>query len=69
MVKQLADDALCEKGFQVLERELGPVQALRFLSLISRESFDYQRWREQHFGEMELDDILSQARAGSHSSP
>lgn len=57
------DDTLCIKGLAVLEDHLGPVQALRFLALISRQPFDYQYWRQQHFGKMSLAEILVQARA------
>jgi hypothetical protein len=39
------------------------VQALRFLALISRQPFDYQHWRQQHFGKMSLAEILVQAQA------
>src|SRR5512145_1487615 len=65
MPEPLADEALCAKGFAVLEDHLGPVEALRFFALISRESFDYQRWRQQHFGAMSLAEILAQAEARS----
>ena len=53
MADSLEDDALCAKGLAVLEDHLGPVQALRFLALISRQPFDYQHWRQQHFGKTE----------------
>ena len=62
MADSLEDDALCAKGLAVLEDHLGPVQALRFLALISRQPFDYQHWRQQHFGKMSLAEILAQAR-------
>jgi hypothetical protein len=58
----LEDDALCAKGLAVLEDHLGPVQALRFLALISRRPFDYQYWRQQHFRKMSLAEILVQAQ-------
>lgn len=45
MPKLFADYKLCNKGFEILEENLGPVQALRFLALISRQPFDYQQWR------------------------
>ena len=61
MPEPLADEALCAKGFAVLEDHLGPVDALRFLVLISRQPFDYQRWRQAHFGTMSLAEILTQA--------
>ncbi len=62
MSEQLTDDALYAKGLAVLEDHLGPVQTLRFLALMSRQSFDYQRWRQQHFGGMSLEEIFAQAQ-------
>lgn len=62
MPEPLADEVLCTKGFTVLEESLGPVEALRFLSLVSRQPFDYQRWRQQRFGGMSLAEILSEAQ-------
>jgi hypothetical protein len=38
------------------------VDTLRFLALMSRQSCDYQRWRQQHFGAMSLEEILAKAR-------
>jgi hypothetical protein len=61
MPEPLADEALCVKGLAVLEDHLGPVDALRFFALISRQPFDYQRWRQQHFGAMSLAEIFIQA--------
>ena len=61
MPEPLADEALCVKGLAVLEDHLGPVDALRFFALISRQFFDYQRWRQQHFGAMSLAEIFIQA--------
>lgn len=46
MPEPLPDEALCAKGCTVLEDHLGPVDALRFFALISRQPFDYQRWRQ-----------------------
>ncbi len=63
MPDQLTDEALCERGLAVIEHELGPVPALRFLSLISRQPFDYQRWRQQHFDGMSLAEILAQSQS------
>ena len=62
MSEQLTDDALYAKGLMVLEDHLGPVHTLRFLALMSRQSFDYQHWRQQHFGVMDLEEILAQAQ-------
>jgi hypothetical protein len=59
MADPLADNDLCTKGVAVLEDHLGPVEALRFLALISRQPFDYQSWRDQHFAAMTLAQILA----------
>ncbi len=61
MTEQPTDIVLRDKGLTALEQELGPVQALRFLSLISRQPFDYQEWRRQAFNGMTLSEVLSQA--------
>jgi hypothetical protein len=50
----MADDALRATGMAILKASLGPVQALRFLALLSRDPFDYQSWRDQHFAGMSL---------------
>ena len=63
MPNLLADDVLCAKGLAALEDQLGPVQALRFLALISRQPFDYPSWRQQHFEGMSLDEILTKVQA------
>ena len=47
------------RGIAVLEANLGPVEALRFLALLSREPFDYQSWRDKHFQGMSLVEILT----------
>jgi hypothetical protein len=46
----------------LLEDQLGPVQTLRFLALLSRQPFDYQRWRQQYFAGMSLTEVLTQAQ-------
>jgi hypothetical protein len=63
MADSFEDDVQCAKGLAVLEDHLGPMQALRFLALISRQPVDYQHWREQYFGKMRLAEMLAQARA------
>lgn len=61
MAELLADDALRAKGMAVLDANLGPVDALRFLALLSREPFDYQSWRDKHFQGMSLTEILTRS--------
>lgn len=61
MAEVMADDVLRAKGMAVLEANLGPVEALRFLALLSREPFDYQSWRDKHFQGISLAEILTKA--------
>jgi hypothetical protein len=61
MADEIADDLLRAKGMAVLEANLGPVEALRFLALLTREPFDYQSWRDEHFKGMSLEEVLSRA--------
>ena len=66
MTERPADAVLREKGLAALEEELGPVQALRFLAMISRQPFDYKKWRRQEFDGMSLSEVLSQASDAQH---
>ena len=47
---------------RALTENLGPVQALRFLALVSREPFDYQEWRRQYFSQYDVDELLIELR-------
>ena len=68
MTESLADDALCAKGLTLLEEQLGAVETLRFLALLSRQPFDYQRWRQQHFAGMSLAEVLTRVQEASPPS-
>ena len=50
-------------GFHVVivSDSLGPVDALRFLALVSGEPFDYQKWRKEYFSKYDLDLLLEEA--------
>jgi hypothetical protein len=49
MAKQLTEQELRQQAVRALTESLGPVEALRFLALVSREPFDYQEWRRKYF--------------------
>ncbi len=68
MAETLADETLRAKGMAALEADLGPVEALRFLALLSREPFDYQCWRDKHFQGMSLMEILDRAKETPRSA-
>jgi hypothetical protein len=62
MPEPLTNEGLWEKGLALLESQLGPVQTLRFMAMISRQPFDYQRWREERFGALSIDEVLAQMK-------
>ncbi len=67
MAEISSDAVLRDRGFAVLEQELGPVEAFRFLALLSRQPFDYQAWRQKQFNGISLRDLFSQL--SSQDSP
>ena len=62
MAKELNEQELRQQAIQVLADKLGPVEALRFLALVSRDPFDYQKWRKEYFSHYNLDDLLGEVR-------
>jgi hypothetical protein len=62
VAKQLTEQELRRQAVQALSDRLGPVDALRFLALISREPFDYQEWRREYFSRYAIDDLLEEIR-------
>ena len=62
MAKQLTEQELRRQAVQALSESLGPVDALRFLALVSREPFDCQVWRRDYFSQYNLDELLTEVR-------
>lgn len=69
MLKELTDIDLCEKVWSILQEQLGPVQTLRFLSLVQREPRDYLKWRDEHFANVPADQILDELERMEGSDP
>jgi hypothetical protein len=68
MAKQLTEQELRRQAVQALSDSLGPVDALRFLALVSREPFDYQEWRREYFSRYDdLDELLQEVRKHNSS--
>ena len=63
MAKQLTEQELRQRAVRALSDSLGPVDALRFLALISREPFDYQKWRKEYFSHYDVDALLEEIRS------
>lgn len=62
MAKLLTEQELRQQAVRVLAEKLGPVEALRFLALVSREPFDYQQWRKKYFSHYGVDELLKEVR-------
>lgn len=45
------DNSIRMAGMKILNEKLGIVDAERFISLISRENFDYTKWREKNLNQ------------------
>jgi len=68
MAKQLSETELRRQAVQALSDSVGPVDALRFLALVSREPFDYQEWRREYFSRYDdLDELLQEVRKHNSS--
>lgn len=62
MAKQLTESELRQQAVRALTDSLGPVEALRFLALVSRQPFDYQSWRQEYFSQYDVDELLIEIR-------
>ncbi|MBI2359921.1 MAG: hypothetical protein HYV04_13670 [Deltaproteobacteria bacterium] len=60
--KLLTEQELRQQAVRALADRLGPVDALRFLALVSREPFDYQQWRREYFSRFSVDELLKEVR-------
>ena len=57
----MTDTELKLKGFQLLSKSLGDIEAERFISLILREPFDYTKWRQGQWDHLSIGQISKQA--------
>jgi hypothetical protein len=62
MQKIASDTEIKRKGLNVLFKELGEADAIRFLSQISYEKRDYLKLQEKLFEGMSVEDIYKKAR-------
>ena len=62
MAEFMTEQELRERAIRALEEHLGPVEALRFLGLVSREPFDYQAWRKRYFTHSTVEDLFHDIR-------
>jgi len=55
------DTLIRTEGMDTLIKNLGLVEAERFVMLIQKEPFDYTKWQENLFKDMTIDEIYSNA--------
>ena len=55
------DTIIRNEGTQVLMKNLGLIEAERFIMLIQKEPFDYSQWQENLFEDMSIDEISQKA--------
>ncbi len=61
--KRDTDSEIKYEGLQALIASLGDVNAERFITLISREPFDYTRWQKSLWTDKSVREISSKAMA------
>jgi hypothetical protein len=62
MPELMSEDDLRQTAMHLLESKLGPVETLRFLSLIRREPFDYEAWRQNKFDGLTVEELFRKMR-------
>jgi len=56
-----ADALIRTEGMNALIKNLGLIEAERFVMLIQKDTFDYTKWQENLFEDMTLKDIYNNA--------
>jgi len=56
-----ADTLIRTEGMNTLIKNLGLIEAERFVMLIQKETFDYTKWQENLFEDMTIDEIYKNA--------
>ena len=55
------DTVIRNEGMEILAKNLGMIEAERFIMLIQREPFDYTKWQENLFEHMTIEEISKNA--------
>jgi hypothetical protein len=56
-----ADTLIRHEGMHALIKNLGMIEAERFIMLIQKETFDYTKWQENLFEDMTIEEIYNNA--------
>ncbi len=57
----ITDTEIKITGFQILAKNMGDVEAERFIALIQREPFDYTKWRKNLDEDLSIEEISAKA--------
>lgn len=60
---------IMNRGISCLIQQMGVVEAEKFISIINREKFDYTKWQQHLFEDMELGEINEAAAIFSKNNP
>lgn len=60
---------IMNRGINCLIRQMGVVEAEKFISIINREKFDYTKWQQHLFDDMTLEELNEAAAAFSKENP
>ena len=58
---KMNDTVLVNEGTKILSQALGKVNVERFITLITKEPFDYTKWRKNLYENMDIDELSKKA--------
>ncbi|MDA3800051.1 MAG: hypothetical protein PF692_13340 [Kiritimatiellae bacterium] len=65
----ITDTEIKITGFQILAKNMGDVEAERFIALIQREPFDYTKWHQDIDENLSIEEISAKAMKTRNSQP
>lgn len=61
-MKQSTDNELAVKCMNILMDAVGPVDAERFVSIVTNDSFDYTEWQQNLFKDETVESLFEKVR-------
>ena len=61
-MKQTTDNMLAVKCMNILMDAVGPVDAERFVSIVTNDSFDYTEWQQNLFKDETVESLFEKVR-------
>lgn len=69
MIRQMDEVELRKRAWQALLDSLGPVEAMRFLSMMRSAPRDYQTWRDERFRDLTAQGLVEQLSKPAVDAP